>query len=671
MATTQQEATAEQAKKLGLREDEFEMIKGVLGRTPNTTEINIYSVMWSEDCSNKNTINELIKLPRINQSIVDLGDGISCSIKMVEEGKSQKSSWPLGVQPYAQVNAFYFGDIKEKSTKEDIESAINNINDSTPTVGNKVFFDTNYNSNAIVRQFSAGIVDDKNLILPIASGEGNPVFVVGMDLDSKQEKALVKVLTELSKMDTVVGGQDLGQGGIAGASSEMSFAGGVGMDIWTDKIPTKQKAYEVLTSNSIGNLLVIKKGQEKSVKDLFSKKDISILEVGVVTDSKNIKFYDNDNQIADIPCKSLVRAEGSPQYERESEEPSYFEKLKEFEIDDVTYPEDLKEIAIFLLKHQNITSKKWVDKQLNSTFGELKTKSDSAIVNLAGTKKALTVSVTSNPRYVYSDPQLGMAVTFAEVTREIICSGGNPIAITPCLNFGNLFNPEHYWQFTEAIKGLTKVCSRFKTPVINDTVTFDKEAPNDKPFLPTPTIGMVGVAEKENVMSLDFKYKGDLIFILGENLEDVGSSEYLTSYHNIKESPTPYFNLEKEFELQETVSQLIKTKYVNAVHSVSKGGIFIALSEMGLTNELGFDIVTDAEIREDAFLFGEAAGRVIVTVTEDFEDEFIEFMMNSKTQFTLLGHVTKGKMVVDDEHYGFIKEAKDIYENTLKFNIEK
>lgn len=674
MATTQQEATVEQAKKLGLREDEFETIKEVLGRTPNSTEIDIYSVLWSERCSNKNSIHWLKKLPKSSQNVIDLVDGIGCAIKIEEDGNSLHDSFSSGAQPIAQLNTFYFGNIEEKSTNQDIKNTLNNISDSTPIAGNEVFFDDSYNSNPIARQFSAGILDNSNIIPAKASGAGNLVFITGIDLDSKQEKSLLEATIELTKTDAVIGIQDLDRGGIAGSSSEMSFAGGVGMDIWIDKISSKQKSQgstEVLTSESKGRLLVVKKGKEKIVKDLFSKKNITTLEIGVVTEGSNIRYFDGDTLVADLPSKSLVQGEGAPQYERDFEEPAYYEKLKEFEIDDIPYPEDLKEIAIFLLKHQNIALKKWVDNQLNAMTDAKKTTSDAAVVSIEGTKKALALSKGYNPRYVHADPQMGAAINIAEAARNIVCSGGVPSAMTFSLNFGNQYNPEHYWQFVETIKGMSKVCSRFKISALDGNVSFDKEASNDNSFFPTPTIGMVGTAEKENVMSLDFKYKGDLIFILGENLEDVGSSEYLASYHNIKESPAPYFNLEKEFELQETLKELIKTKYVNAVHSVSKGGIFIALAEMGMTNELGFDIVTDAEVREDAFLYGEAAGRVIATVTEDFEDEFIEFMMNSKTQFTLLGHVTKGKMVVDDEHYGFIKEAKDIYENALGLYIEK
>ncbi|MDX1653433.1 MAG: AIR synthase related protein, partial [Brumimicrobium sp.] len=255
-----------------------------------------------------------------------------------------------------------------------------------------------------------------------------------------------------------------------------------------------------------------------------------------------------------------------------------------------------------------------------------------------------------------------------------VCSGGIPSAITNCLNFGNPYNPESYWQFVGAIKGMSKACLKFNTPVTGGNVSFYNQTVSEgkeEPVFPTPTIGMIGlITDKENVMSLDFKHKGDLIFILGENVEDIASSEYLASYHGIKASPAPHFDLDKEFELQETLKELIQTKFVNAVHDISDGGLFVTLVEMGIPRELGFDIVTDAEIREDAFLFGEAAGRVIVTVSEDHEDDFIEFMMASKTPFTLLGHVTQGKMVIDDEHFGFVKEAKDIYENALGMILE-
>lgn len=671
--TTQQVATIEQAKKLGLTEDEFKKIKTTLGRIPNSTEIGIYSVMWSGHYSNKNSIQWLQQLPNID-GIIDLGQGLGCSLKFEENGKTLKDMFSIGAQSIAQINAFYFGDIEEKDIKQDIKRTLKDIKDHSPIVGNKVFFDNSYNSNPIAHEFSVGIVDSTKVIPSQATGVRNSVFIAQMDINSKQNESLSNVINELAQSDAVIGINNLGHGGVVGSASEMSFSGGFGIELSIDKIVSQQenlKTFEVLTSDSNGLLLIVKKGKEQIVKDIFKKTHLDIQEVGVVKDGENVRFLEGQTLLADFPSKSLIRGEGAPQTEKDFKEPSSYQKLKEFDIESITQPEDLKEVAVFLLKHQNIASEKWVDEQINSSIGSVKMNSDASVVNIEGSQKTLVVSLVSNPRYDHADPQKGAAIKVAQAARNIICSGGTPKAITHNLNFGNSDNPEHYWQFVESIKGMTEVCSKMNTPVSEGTISFDEGASNDKSFLPTSSIGMVGVVEKENVMSLDFKYKGDLIFILGENFEDIRCSEYIASYHNIKESPAPHFNLVKEVELQETVKQLIHTKYVNAVHSVSKGGIFMALAEMGMTNELGFDIVTDAEVREDAFLFGEASGRVIATVTEDYEDEFIEFMMNSKTPFTLLGHVTKGKMVVDDEHYGFIKEAKDIYQNALGLYIEK
>ncbi|PHR44332.1 MAG: phosphoribosylformylglycinamidine synthase II [Fluviicola sp.] len=671
--TTQQEATIEQAKKIGLTQDEFEKIKTILRRTPNSTEIGIYSVMWSDHYSNKNSIQWLQQLPRVDETI-DFGEGLGCTIKFEKNGKINKEVFWEGTTPVAQINAFYFGNIEEKNTKQDIKSTIKGIKDHIPIVGNKVFFNNSYNSNPTVHEFSAGIVDTSKMIPVKATGVGNSVFIVQMDNSSKQKESLSNAIDELVQSDAVVGLNNLSRGGIIGSASEMSFSGSFGIELSIDKVISQQKSlktFEILTSDSNGLLLIVKNGKEQVVKDIFKKAGLNLQEIGAVNDGENVRCIDGNSLLVDLPSKSLVRGHGTPQAEKEFKEPSYYQELKEFEIESIIQPEDLKEIAIFLLKHQNIASKKWVDEQINSTIKPGKMNSDASVVNIEGTKKALVVSLDSNPRYVNTDPQKGAAITLAQAARNIICSGGTPKAISYNLNFGNSNNPEHYWQFVEVIKGMTEVCSKMNTSVTVGNVSFDEGASKDKLYTSAPSIGMVGVSEKENVMSLDFKYKGDLIFILGENIEDIGSSEYLASYHNIKKSPAPHFDLAKEVNLQETVKQLIQTKYVNAVHSVSEGGIFMALAEMGMANELGFDIVTDAEVREDAFLYGEASGRVIATVSEDFEDEFIEFMMNSKTQFTLLGHVTKGKMVVDDEHYGFIKEAKDIYENALGLYIEK
>ncbi|HZH86469.1 MAG TPA: phosphoribosylformylglycinamidine synthase subunit PurL [Brumimicrobium sp.] len=742
-STIQREATLEEAIKLGLTADEFEMIKKILGRTPNFTETSIYGVMWSEHCSYKNSIMWLKTLPKEgpqilvkageeNAGMVDLGDGIGCVFKIESHnhpsaiepyqgaatgiGGINRDIFTMGARPIAMLNSLRFGNIENEKTKWLIKGVTKGIGDygnafGVPTIGGEVFFDDSYNTNPLVNAFSAGIIDSSKMISATASGPGNPVYIVGSatgkdgiagasfasknitedsidDLpavqvgDPFQEKLLLEATMELAETDAVVGMQDMGAAGITCSTNEMSAAGKVGMDIWLEKVPTRQKdmlPFEILLSESQERMLiVVKKGREQIVKAIFDKWDLHAEEIGVVTDSDRVRYFMNETLVGNVPADSLVLGGGAPVYEREYKEPSYYQEFKKFDINDVPVPEDLKEVATFLLRHPNIASKRWVYEQYDSTVGvgtmTTNAPSDAGIVNIKGTNRALAMTIDCNSRYVNADPEIGTSIAVAEAARNIVCSGGVPSAISNCLNFGNPYNPESYWQFVGAIKGMSAACLKFNTPVTGGNVSFyNQSVINGKEVsvFPTPTIGMIGIVDdKKKTMSLDFKNKGDLIFIIGEAVECIASSEYLYSYHGIKASPAPYFNMDKEFEMQELVKTIIQKDLVNAAHDCSDGGIFIALTEMAMPNELGFDIVTDAEIREDAFLFGEASGRVLVGVSEDCEDDFIELMMDSGVNFTLLGHVTQGKMVVDDEHYGFIQAAKNTYDNALEKLIE-
>lgn len=742
-STIQREATLEEAKELGLREDEFEMIKEILGRTPNFTETSVYGVMWSEHCSYKNSIlwlktlpkdgpHMLVKAGEENAGLVDLGEGIGCVFKIESHnhpsaiepyqgaatgvGGINRDIFTMGARPIAQLNSLRFGNIDLDRTKWLVKGVTKGIGDygnsfGIPIVGGEVFFDESYNTNPLVNAFSAGIIDTKKVISATASGPGNPVYIVGSatgkdgiagaafaskditedsmeDLpavqvgDPFQEKLLLEATMELAETDAVVGMQDMGAAGITCSSCEMSAAGGVGMDIWLDKVPTRQKnmlPFEILLSESQERMLVVvKKGKEQIVKDIFDKWDLHAEEIGVVTEGGRVRYFEGDTLVGDVPAESLVLGGGAPQYEREYKEPAYYKEYQKFNIDDVPQPDDLKAVARHLLSHPNIASKRWVYEQYDSMVGTktmtTNRPSDAGIVNIKGTNRALAMTVDCNSRYVHADPHVGTAIAVSEAARNIVCSGGNPSAITNCLNFGNPYNPESYWQFVGAIKGMSEACLKFQTPVTGGNVSFYNQTVTEgkeEPVFPTPTIGMIGlVNDKSKTMSLDFKHKGDLIFIIGKNVEDIASSEYLYSYHGIKASPAPYFNIEEEYNMQQSMKSLIQEGLINAAHDCADGGLFITLTEMAMPNELGFDIVTDAEIREDAFLFGEAAGRVVVTVNEDNEDAFIEFMMKQNVKYTLLGHVTQGKMVVDDEHYGFVQEAKDIYNNALGKRLE-
>jgi phosphoribosylformylglycinamidine synthase len=563
----------------------------------------------------------------------------------------------------------------------------------------------------LVNAFSAGVMDASKIISAKAKGPGNPVFIVGSatgkdgiagaafaskdmteesseDLPSVQvgdpfmEKLLLEATMELLNTDAVVGMQDMGAAGITCSSCEMSAGGGVGMDIYLDKVPTRQEnmlPFEILLSESQERMLVVvQKGKEQIVKDIFDKWDLHAEEIGVVTDSGRVRYFMNDDLVGDVPAESLVLGGGAPQYIREYKEPAYYQEFKKFKIEDVKQPEDLKEVAFKLLQHPNIASKRWVYEQYDSMVGTktmtTNRPSDAGVINVKGTDKGLAMTVDCNSRYVNADPEVGTMIAVSEAARNLTCSGAVPSAVTNCLNFGNPYNPESYWQFVGAIKGMSAACIKFQTPVTGGNVSFYNQTVTngvETPVFPTPTIGMIGILEDKNkMMTLDFKQKGDLIFVVGESKNDIASSEYLYSYHGVKASPAPYFDLEKEFAVQNVVKTLIDGELINAAHDVSDGGLFVALSEMAMPRELGFDIVTDAEIREDAFLFGESQGRVLVTVSEETEEQFIEHMIASNVPFTLLGHVTKGKMMVDDEHYGFITEAKELFNNALGNKIE-
>jgi phosphoribosylformylglycinamidine synthase len=559
---------------------------------------------------------------------------------------------------------------------------------------------------------SAGIVKVGETVSATSYGVGNPVYIVGSatgkdgiagaafaskditedsasDLpsvqvgDPFQEKLLLEATMELAETNAIVGMQDMGAAGITCSTCEMSAGGGVGMDIFLDKVPTRQEnmlPYEILLSESQERMLVVvKKGEEEVVKSIFDKWDLHAEEIGVVTDTGRVRYYMHGEIVGDVPAESLVLGGGAPQNQREYSEPAYFQEYKKFDINNVQQPEDLKEVAMFLLQHPNIASKRWVYEQYDSMVGTknmvTNQPSDAGVVNIKGTNKALAMTVDCNSRYVNADPEVGTMIAVSEAARNITCAGGEPSAITNCLNFGNPYNPESYWQFVGAIKGMSTACLKFATPVTGGNVSFYNQSVIggvEVPVFPTPTIGMIGVlADKSKLMTLDFKQKGDLIFILGDTVEDISSSEYLSSYHKIQASPAPYFDLEKEYALHQAIKGLINNSLVNAIHDCSDGGLFVTLAEMSFPRGLGFDIVTDSEIREDAFLFGESQGRAVVTLTEDQEESFIEYMLSTGVNFTLLGHVTKGKFVIDDEHYGFCHEAKDIFDNALAMKLEK
>ena len=736
-------ATLDQAQDMGLRPEEFDKIKEILGRTPNFCELSVFGVMWSEHCSYKNSIVWLKTLPKEgphmlveageeNAGLVDIGDGLACCFKIESHnhpsalepyqgaatgvGGINRDIFTMGARPIAQLNSLRFGNIELDRTKWLVKGVTKGIGDygnafGIPIVGGEVFFDNCYNTNPLVNAFSAGIMKKGEMISATSSGVGNPVFIVGsrtgkdgihgasfaskditedsiQDLpavqvgDPFQEKLLLEATLELGKTDAVVGMQDMGAAGITCSSNEMSAAGKHGMDLWLEKVPTRQadmKDWEILLSESQERMLVVvHKGQEDIVNAIFDKWDLSCEEIGVVTEGDRVRYFMNGELVGDVPCDDLVLGGGAPVYHREYTEPSYFEEWKKFNIDSIEQPTDLVEVAKYLTGHENIASKRWVYEQYDSMVGTINMSTngptDSAIVNLKGTDKALAMTVDCNARMVNANPEEGTAMAVAEAARNIVCSGGVPSAITNCLNFGNPYNPEVYWQFVGAIKGMSKACLKFKTPVTGGNVSFYNQSAvggTEVPVFPTPTIGMLGIVEdKKHITSLDFKGKSDLIYMLGTSENDISSSEYLASFHGLKESSVPNFDLDAELELQSQLTTLIRSGVIESAHDIADGGAFITLLESALVNNLGFDITTSSEIREDAFLFGEGPSRIIVSVREVKEDRFLDLLKESKIPFSLLGHVSKGDIRIDDKSFGDIEEYRKIYTNSLESKLK-
>jgi phosphoribosylformylglycinamidine synthase len=738
-------ATLEQAQDMGLRADEFDKIKEILGRTPNFTEMCVYSVMWSEHCSYKNSIKWLKTLPKDgphmlvkageeNAGLVDIGDGWGCAFKIESHnhpsalepyqgaatgvGGINRDIFTMGARPIAQLNSLRFGKLDHPRTKWLLSGIVKGIGDygnafGIPTVGGEVYFDESYQANPLVNAMSVGLVKTGEIISSKAQGVGNAVYIVGSatgkdgikgasfaskditeesakDLpsvqvgDPFQEKLLLEATLELAKTDIIAGMQDMGAAGITCSTSEMSAGGNVGMDIHLDRVPTRQAGmlpFEILLSESQERMLiVVKKGREKEVEAIFEKWDLHAEEIGVVTEGPAVRYFMNGELVSEIPAKSLVLGGGAPVYEREYKEPAYYKEGKKFNISSIKEPTDLVVIARQLVAHHNICSKRWIYEQYDSMVGTVNMStnkpSDAAIVNIKDSNKALALTVDCNGRYVNADPEIGTMIAVAEAARNIVCSGGEPSAITNCLNFGNPYNPEVYWQFVGAIKGMSAACTKFQTPVTGGNVSFYNQTVNEdgsaRPVFPTPTIGMIGVLKDKSLQTtLDFKYKGDLIYLLGENFEDINSSEYLYSIHGVKNSPAPIFDLDAEFKLQDCMKGLIRNNYISAAHDVSDGGLFVTLVEMGLPNGLGFDIVTDSEIRRDAFLFGESQSRIAVTVVEDYEDEFLDFVAENNVPVMLLGHVTKGRINVDDDNFGFIEDMRHLYDNAIADELAK
>ena len=728
------EITVSTAEKLGLRPEEFELIKRILGRTPNFTELSAYSVMWSEHCSYKNSIKWLKTLPRDgskllvkageeNAGLVDIGDGYAVVFKIESHnhpsaiepfqgaatgvGGIHRDIFTMGARPIASLNSLRFGNIKEDKTQHLLSGVVHGIGHygncfGVPTVGGEIYFEDCYHTNPLVNAMSVGVAKIGQTVSATAEGIGNPVFIVGSatgkdgmggaafasaditensmeDLpavqvgDPFQEKKLLEACLEVIPTGALVGMQDMGAAGIICSCSETSAKGGVGMRIDLEKVPTRQKnmkAWELLLSESQERMLmIVHKGREEEVLHIFEKWDLPCSQIGEVTDDGILRYYMNGELEAEIPAESLVLGGGAPVYNRDYSEPKYFSKIKAFNPNTIPVPDDLKEVAEKIISIPNIANKRWIYNQYDSMVGTSNTStnapSDAPVVLVKETDKALAVTTDCNSRYVFANPLKGGMIAVAEAARNIVCSGGTPLGVTNCLNFGNPYDPEVYYQFVYALKGMGDACRKFDTPVTGGNVSFYNQSP-DGPVYPTPTIGMVGLLENINErMTLDFKEEGDIIFLVGKSGNDINSSEYLHKICGVEYSPAPTFDLDEEFAMQQKVSELIKKKIISSAHDVSEGGLFVTLIESSFNNNLGFDVVAnDYKLRKDAMWFGEAQSRVVVSIPEMNIEVFKKAM--GIHPYEELGFVTGGSVEVDGMYWGTIDEWKEKYDTAIE-----
>ena len=662
-----------------------------------------------------------------NAGLMDMGNGFGVVFKIESHnhpsaiepfqgaatgvGGIQRDIFTMGARPIASLNSLRFGNLQDKKTQRLLAGVVHGIGHygncfGVPTVGGEIYFEDCYHTNPLVNAMSVGIMEAKKMISATASGLGNPIFFVGSatgkdgiggasfasanitadsaeDLpavqvgDPFQEKKLLEACLELAETDAIIGMQDMGAAGIICSTAEMSAKGGVGMKIDLDKVPTRQKnmkAWELLLSESQERMLIcVKKGEEAEVLKIFEKWDLPCSEIGEVTDDGLLNFYMHGQLEASVPAHDLVLGGGAPQYTREYTEPKYLQKIAAWKQEDVKdlSADEIKVVADQLIQIPNIANKRWVTVQYDSMVGAANAStndpSDASIVLAKGTGKALAMTTDCNSRYVFADPQKGAQIAVAEAARNIVCSGAEPIGVTNCLNFGNPYDPEVYYQFVKAVTGMGEACRKFNTPVTGGNVSFYNQNP-EGPVYPTPTIGMVGVIDDlKTKMTLDYKAEGDIIVLIGKQQNDIGSSEYVHKIKGIEFSAVPHFDLDEEYNLQAFISSIIKENIIESAHDISEGGLMVTLIEKGFCRGLGFDVNADtASIRKDAFWFGEAQSRVVVSIKAD---RIQELENRSKTQniaITKLGRVTSGEINVNGENWGNIAEWKEKYDTAIE-----
>jgi phosphoribosylformylglycinamidine synthase subunit PurL len=696
---------------MGLSDSEFASVEKILGRLPNYTETGLFSVMWSEHCSYKNSKPVLKKFPVTGEKvlqgpgegagIVDIGDGQAVVFKIESHnhpsaiepyqgaatgvGGIIRDVFSMGARPIALLNSLRFGELESPRVKYLFEQVVAGIAGygnciGIPTVGGEVQFDNAYEGNPLVNAMCVGLINHEDIKKGQAHGVGNTVMYVGAKTgrdgihgatfaseelteasedkrpavqvgDPFMEKLLLEACLELVKNDALVGIQDMGAAGLTSSSAEMASKAGSGIEMNLDLVPhreTGMTAYEMMLSESQERMLiVVEKGREQEIIDLFSKYELEAVAIGKVTDDKMLRLLHKGEVVADVPADAL--AEEAPVYYKPSSEPAYFREFQNME-NDIPKVENYENTLLQLLQQPTIASKEWVYDQYDHmvrTSTVVSPGSDAAVVRVRGTEKGLAMTTDCNSRYIYLDPETGGKIAVAEAARNIVCSGGEPLAITDCLNFGNPEKPEIFWQFEKAVDGMSEACRTLGTPVIGGNVSLYNET-NGTAVYPTPVVGMVGLVENlKHVTTQHFKNAGDLIYLLGDTKDEFGGSELQKLVYGRIFGKSPELDLEVEASYQAQILAAIKYGFVASAHDVAEGGLAVALAESVIGSKgLGAEVELEGVVV--SALFSESQSRFILSVKPDYQIEF-----ESLTDAVLIGKVVEApalKIVVNGEN---------------------
>ncbi len=709
---TLNEPTAEEIKKKriyaewGLTDEEYRMIEeDILGRMPNYTETGLFSVMWSEHCSYKNSKPVLRKFPTSGPhvlqgpgegaGIVDIGDGLAVVFKAeshnhpsaVEpyEGAATgvggiiRDIFSMGARPIALLDSLRFGELDNPRTKYLLEEVVAGIGGygnciGIPTVGGEIAFDPCYEGNPLVNAMCVGLIEHKDIQKGQAAGVGNSIMYVGAKTgrdgihgatfaseefsqeeeqqrsavqvgDPFMEKLLLEACLELilHHSDSLVGIQDMGAAGLVSSSAEMASKAGSGLILTLDEVPQRETGmtpYEMMLSESQERMLIcVKSGEEEKIQELFQKYDLDAVTIGKVTDDGQYRLYHQGKEVANLPVDAL--AEDAPVYHKEMKEPARiadFQQLASYQ----PVIEEPGQVLLDLLQQPTIASKRSIYETYDSqvqTNTVVCPGSDAAVMRVRGTNKALAMTTDCNARYLYLDPKVGGQIAVAEAARNIIASGGRPLAITDCLNYGSPDKPEVFWELSTSADGIAAACETLGTPVISGNVSLYNET-DGQAIYPTPMIGMVGLIEEhEHITTQEFKKSGDLIYILGKTFADFDGSELQKMQLGRIEGVIRNFDLAVEKKNQELVLTAIQNGLIESAHDCSEGGLAIALAESAFKYQLGLSVQFGLP---SAQLFAETQSRFVLTVAPENQTRFEEMMGDAAV---LAGKVTDEALI--------------------------